>query len=97
MNQPKIPLNDPIVGITCFSTCQKYNVTCKKDTCRSWINAPPHLNCTLIASMDGKKTLQEIGDIFGITRMRICQLEKAILKKLQNRIGDKDLIHPTKH
>jgi len=27
-------------------------------------------------------TLQKIGDIFGVTRMRICQIEKKTLSKL---------------
>jgi DNA-directed RNA polymerase sigma subunit (sigma70/sigma32) len=46
-------------------------------------------NCTLIASKDGPMTLQQIGDIFGVTRMRICQLEKRILKKIETVIDSK--------
>ncbi len=30
-----------------------------------------------------EKSLQEIGDLLGLTRMRICQLEKSILEKLR--------------
>ncbi|MHA2039462.1 MAG: sigma factor-like helix-turn-helix DNA-binding protein [Promethearchaeota archaeon] len=30
--------------------------------------------------------LQEIGDIFEVTRMRICQIEKNILRKLQTTV-----------
>jgi DNA-directed RNA polymerase sigma subunit (sigma70/sigma32) len=33
-------------------------------------------------SSEGEHTLQEIGDMFDITRMRVCQIEKASLKKL---------------
>lgn len=33
-------------------------------------------------SSDGELTLQQIGDMFEITRMRVCQIEKASLKKL---------------
>lgn len=29
-------------------------------------------------------SLQEIGDELGLTRMRICQLEKSILDKIKN-------------
>ena len=29
-------------------------------------------------------SLQEIGDHLGLTRMRICQIEKSILKKIKD-------------
>jgi DNA-directed RNA polymerase specialized sigma subunit len=33
-------------------------------------------------------SLQEIGDIMGVTRMRICQIEKRVAKKIRSLIGD---------
>ena len=69
-------------GTTCFNEHEKYGVSCKKKECRYWQKMSDCQNCTLISSNQGSKTLQEIGDIFGVTRMRICQLEKIILEKL---------------
>ena len=34
-----------------------------------------------------KITLQTIGDIFFVTRMRICQIEKVAIKKLKEKVG----------
>ena len=36
----------------------------------------------LVEETGGDITLQEIGEIYGITRMRICQIEKLSLQKL---------------
>jgi len=46
------------------------------------------MNCVLIAAKEGPKTLQEIGEIFDLTRMRICQIEKNILGKLKSSIPE---------
>ena len=35
-----------------------------------------------------KHLLQQIGEIFGVTRMRICQIEKSILKKLMSHTAE---------
>ena len=70
--------------LICYKAHREYQVVCQKKSCRYWINYPNNQNCTLISAFEGPKTLQEIGDIFGVTRMRICQIEKSIKNKLVN-------------
>ena len=75
--------DDPvIIGTTCFSEHKKFNLKCKKHECRNWMDSDSNLNCAVIAAEKGPRILQDIGDIFGVTRMRICQIEKDILEKL---------------
>lgn len=71
----------------CFEATEIYSSCCKKSECRYWIYHKESMNCTLIAAKKGPMTLQQIGDIFGVTRMRICQLEKRILKKVESIIN----------
>jgi DNA-directed RNA polymerase sigma subunit (sigma70/sigma32) len=66
----------------CFELCENKNKSCDKESCRYWINHEESRNCTVIGASKGVMTLQEIGDIFGVTRMRICQIEKKILSKI---------------
>ena len=76
--------NEVVVGTTCFAEHEKRNVACQKKVCRQWMSSSCNMNCTLIAlnqNEDGL-TLQQIGDIFEVTRMRICQLEKASIQKI---------------
>ena len=68
----------------CFEVHEKYKKICQNEDCRHWITCKESMNCTLIAAKKGPMTLQQIGDIFGVTRMRICQLEKRILKKIES-------------
>ena len=62
----------------CFDFYESCNTTCKKTECRMWITNKSSQNCTIIAAKKGPMTLQEIGNIFGVTRMRICQIEKSV-------------------
>ncbi len=77
-------MNDVAFNTTCFSEHEKRSLACQKSTCRQWMDSACNMNCVIIAANrnDEGMTLQQIGDIFGITRMRICQLEKASLQKL---------------
>jgi DNA-directed RNA polymerase sigma subunit (sigma70/sigma32) len=36
----------------------------------------------MVEETDGDITLQEIGNVYNITRMRVCQIEKLSLQKL---------------
>ena len=77
--------NSDICNMTCFSAHREYNVNCEKYECKSWIENPEFQNCAIIAAEDGPQTLQVIGDTFGVTRMRICQIEKTVLKKIASK------------
>ena len=46
----------------------------------------------LVQETSGDITLQEIGDIYGITRMRVCQIEKLSLQKLAETASLKDAV-----
>ena len=67
---------------TCYELHDMHNTPCKKSDCRHWIDLKSCNNCVLISAKNGPKTLQEIGDMYGITRMRICQIEKNAIGKL---------------
>lgn len=67
----------------CFEYNKQNNIICKKNSCKHFINCKKNKNCTILAAEDGPKTLQEIGEIFNVTRMRICQIEKDIMKKIK--------------
>ena len=80
-----------VIGTTCHNEHEKLKVPCQKKDCRYWQSSGESQNCIMISARQGEKTLQEIGDIFGVTRMRICQIEKLIFKKLMTKCSLKEL------
>lgn len=70
----------------CFDYHKQNNLQCENKKCRYWIKFKCEKNCALIAVENQKRsfTLQELGDIFNITRMRVCQIEKNAIKKIKN-------------
>ena len=77
--------NEIVLGTTCFAEYEKCSISCPQTQCPYWIEHKESYNCVLIAASKGPRTLQQIGDLFGVTRMRICQIEKVVLGKLLNR------------
>ncbi len=71
---------------TCFANCKKLNKNCVNKTCRAWFDCRQYKNCAIIASDEGPMTLQNIGDLFKLTRMRICQIEKNAISKIKEMI-----------
>jgi hypothetical protein len=82
--------NKNIPGTTCFAEHEKRSLSCEKNTCRMWIHDYEAKNCCILKAKE-PHTLQEIGDLFGVTRMRVCQLEKIILKKVEASKGLEEL------
>lgn len=73
---------------TCYNLHETHNVNCQKKSCKNWISYSDGKNCVIITSKAGPKTLQEIGKIYNLTRMRICQIEKNIYQKVKSLIQD---------
>jgi hypothetical protein len=71
----------------CFEYNKQKNKICDNTGCKHFINCKKDNNCTIVAASKGTKTLQEVGEIFGVTRMRICQIEKEIMKKIKKSLS----------
>jgi len=70
----------------CYNYNKKFNFNCEKNNCRYWLNKKSSNNCCLIASNENDQiTLEEIGSVFNVTRMRICQIEKKAIQKIKDR------------
>ena len=73
---------NPVPGMTCFAAHCNYGVDCKLASCRHWLPGAK-CSCVMVEALNGEHTQHEIGKVFGLTRMRICQLEKRIYTKIR--------------
>jgi len=81
---------EDFVGKECWEACKDNDLTCTKRSCRYWIKGQKQFNnCSLLAADKGPFTLQKVGDILGLTRMRVCQLEKRAIAKIESLIFTK--------
>jgi hypothetical protein len=67
----------------CYIKVLESSKNCEEKECRYFLNSSLDLNCSLHAAYRGPMTLEEIGQYYNISRMRICQIEKSILNKLK--------------
>ena len=73
----------------CFEYFKKNNQSCEKSSCRYWIECSNFNNCCIVGAEKNEKiTLQNIGELFDVTRMRICQIEKIAIQKLKEKVLD---------
>ena len=71
----------------CFEKHKFHKTDCGENNCRYWMKCKEFNNCCIIGADSNEKiTLQTIGEIFSVTRMRICQIEKTAVKKLKDKI-----------
>lgn len=86
--------NEVLQGESCFALRHRLSSQCPKSGCRYWIDNPETQNCSLVAATTGGMTLEQIGQIFGLTRMRVCQIEKSIYKKISHLMAEDQPLEP---
>jgi DNA-directed RNA polymerase specialized sigma subunit len=66
--------------------CSHYYRKLNKED-RYYVNSEKHNNCMFcLVSEKGEMTQEEVSQYFGISKMRVCQLEKLALKKFRKKM-----------
>jgi hypothetical protein len=69
----------------CKTTGELIGAVCREKGCEWQLKNELYLNCTWVACNYGPFTLEEVGEMMGVTRERIRQIEAKALKKLQHK------------
>jgi hypothetical protein len=80
-------------ALNSYYKCKKKGVSvteiCRDSTCEWTVKNEKYLNCTWVACNHGPFTLEEVGDMMGVTRERVRQIEaKAIIRLQQKKRKD---------
>lgn len=67
----------------CSEKCLQLNTECPNIECRFWVEHQNSLNCTFIAiEQNGEMDLRTVGDIMGVSFVRIKQIQDKAIHKL---------------
>ena len=67
----------------CSQKCIELNTNCPNTDCRYWIEHQESLNCCFVAiEQNGEMDLRTIGDIIGVSFVRIKQIQDKAISKI---------------
>ena len=67
----------------CTLKCLELQTDCPNNDCRFWVEHKDSLNCTFIArEKNGEMDLRTVGDIMGVSFVRIKQIQDKAVQKI---------------
>ena len=67
----------------CTLKCVELETECPNTECRYWIEHESNLNCTFVAiEKNGEMDLRTVGDIMGVSFVRIKQIQDKAIQKV---------------